>query len=308
MGLEARTEVNGESRRLWAGDLLVKGIQWFIRRQAGLTREEIQVDDHQWVFLRGGRGETILLIHGFGSEKHQWGFLPKAFSPSYELIIPDLPGFGESSRINSAAYDIHSQAERLNRFVDALGLESFHILGISMGGYIAGYYACEHPRKVKSLALMSAAGVRSRVQSAAWKKYTETGEILLLYKTESELDQLLGELFFKPPWIPRFFKRYLAEKGGVHHSFYLKVLRDIEKGGIDLLEGRLSKIDAKCLVIWGADDRIIHVSSVEKLEKQLRTSETVILQECGHVPYFEKREKTVQAYKKFLSSLRDGEI
>ena len=292
--------------KLGTADLLVKAVQWYIRRQAGLTRKEIQVDDHRWVFLQGGKGETILFVHGFGSEKHQWGFFPKAFSSSYELIIPDLPGFGEGTRIDSAVYDIESQVRRLNRFVEVLDLKSFHLLGISMGGYIAGYYACEYPKKVKSLALMSAAGVRSPVESSAWKQYREKGEILLLYQSEPEFDRLLSALFFKPPPVPGFVKRYLAERGRVHFPFYMKVLRDIEKKGVDLLEGRLGNVDAECLIIWGAEDQIIHVSSVEKFEKELKKSKSVILRQCGHVPYFEQRRKTVQAYKGFLASLSHG--
>jgi abhydrolase domain-containing protein 6 len=283
--------------------LIIDGAKWFLRWQAGLTTKEIRADDHRWVYLHGGRGEPILLVHGFGGEKHQWGFLPKALSPSHELIIPDLPGFGESSQIDSAVYDIPSQVNRLNRFVEALGLQSFHLLGISMGGYIAGYYASEYPGKVKSLGLMSAAGVRSRVESTVWKRYREEGRILLLYKTETELEELMSVLFFKPPPVPRPFKRYLAEKGKAHYSFYEKILRDMEKGGDDLLEGRLVRVTARSLVIWGANDQITHVSSVEKFEKELRDCRAVILENCGHVPYFDQGKKTIGVYKDFLASL-----
>jgi abhydrolase domain-containing protein 6 len=283
--------------------LILDGAKWFLRWQAGLTRKAIQVDDHRWVYLHGGRGEPILLVHGFGGEKHQWGFFPKALSSSHELIIPDLPGFGESSQIDSATYDIPNQVHRLNRFVEALGLQSFHLLGVSMGAYISGYYASEYPGKVKSLGLMSAAGVRSSVESTVWKRYREEGRILLIYKTETELEELLSVLFFKPPPMPRPFKRYFAQKGKVHYSFYEKVLRDLGKGGDDLLEGRLARVKARSLIIWGANDEITHVSSVEKIERELRGCTTMILEDCGHVPYFEQEKKTIEAYRDFLSSL-----
>jgi abhydrolase domain-containing protein 6 len=283
--------------------LILDAAKWFLRWQAGLRRELIQVDDHRWVYLHGGRGEPILLVHGFGGEKHQWGFLPKALSSSHELIIPDLPGFGESSQIDSAVYDVPNQVHRLNRFVEALGLQSFHLLGVSMGGYISGYYASEYPGKVKSLGLMSAAGVRSRVESAVWKRYREEGRILLIYKTEAELEELLSVLFFKPPRVPRPFKRYFAQKAEAHYLFYEKILRDMEKGGEDLLEGRLARVKARSLIIWGANDEITHVSSVEKFERELKGCRTAILEECGHVPYFEQEKKTIKIYRDFLSSL-----
>jgi abhydrolase domain-containing protein 6 len=283
--------------------LILDGAKWFLRWQAGLTKKEIQVDDHRWVYLHGGKGEPILLVHGFGGEKDHWGFLPKALSSSHELIIPDLPGFGESSQIDSAVYDIPSQVNRLNRFVEALGLRSFHLLGVSMGGYIAGYYASEYSGKVKSLGLMSAAGVRSRVESTVWKRYREEGRILLVYKTETELEELMSVLFFRPPPVPRPFKRYLAEKGKAHYSFLEKILRDMEKGGDNLLEGRLARVKARSLVIWGANDEITHVSSVEKFENGLMDCRAVILEKCGHVPYFDQEKKTIKIYMDFLSSL-----
>jgi abhydrolase domain-containing protein 6 len=283
--------------------LIIEGAKWLLRWQAGLTRKATQVDDHRWVYLHGGRGDLILLVHGFGGEKHQWGFFPKSLSSSYELIIPDLPGFGESSQIDSAVYDIPSQVQRLNRFVEALGLQSFHLLGVSMGGYICGYFASEYPEKVKSLALISAAGVRSRVESTVRKRYREEGRILLIYRTETELEELLSALFVKPPPMPRPFKRYFAQKGKAHYSFYEKILRDMEKGGEGLLEGRLARVKAKSLIIWGANDQITHVSAVEKFERELKGCRTMVLEDCGHVPYFEQREKTIKVYRDFLSSL-----
>jgi pimeloyl-ACP methyl ester carboxylesterase len=286
--------------------LIIDGAKQLILWQSGLQPKEIQVDDHRWVYLHGGAGEPILLIHGFGAGKDQWGFFLKAFTPSHRLIVPDLPGFGESSRLDSANYDIASQVKRLSRFVEMLGLQSFHLLGISMGGYVAAYYASEHPDRVKSLALMGAAGVRSRVESYAWKRYREEGRIILLYKTVAELEELISALFYEPPLLIPSFKRYFAEKGRLDYRFREKILRDMQKGGMDLLEGRLARVEAKSLIIWGADDQILDVSSVERFQSQLRDSRTVILEKCGHVPYFEREETTIKAYKEFIASIPAG--
>jgi abhydrolase domain-containing protein 6 len=282
--------------------LVIDGAKQLLLWQSGLQKKEIQVDDHRWVYLQGGEGEPVLLVHGFGAGKDQWGFFPKALTPSYRLIVPDLPGFGESTKIDSASYDIASQVERLSRFVESLGLRSFHLLGISMGGYVAAYYASEHPERVRSLALMGAAGVRSRVESYAWKRYREEGRIILLYKTVAELEELVSALFYDPPLLLPSFKRYFAEKGRLNYRFHEKILREMQKGGMDLLEGRLAKVEAKSLIIWGADDQILHVSSVERFQSQLRDSKTLILEECGHVPYFEREETTIKAYLEFLAS------
>jgi pimeloyl-ACP methyl ester carboxylesterase len=73
--------------------------------------------------------------------------------------------------------------------------------------------------------------------------------------------------------------------------------------GLNLLEDRLQRIRAETLIIWGANDRILHVSSVEKFEKGLKNSRTVIIDRCGHVPYFEKPGETKRACGDFLSNL-----
>ena len=278
-------------------DCAKKALRW----QLGLSRHAIQVDDHGWVYLEGGKGETILFVHGFGMEKDGWGLFPKAFSRSHRLILPDLPGFGENSRLESSDYDVPSQVKRLNRFVESLGLDRFHLAGSSMGGYIAGFYASEYPEKVKSLALFNPAGVNSPVPSDLWRRHAERGDIALLYRTKEGFEEILRLLFYRVPPVPGAFKTYFAELGASNFAFYGKVLRDLEQGGMYQLEPRLSRVEARTLVVWGANDCILHVSGAEIFRKGLKNVEVVILDQCGHVPFFEKRAETVKAYRDFLA-------
>jgi abhydrolase domain-containing protein 6 len=281
-------------------DCAKKAMRW----QAGFRRHAIQVDDHLWVYLEGGKGETILFVHGFGMEKDGWGLFPKAFSRSYRLILPDLPGFGENSRLEAANYDVPSQVKRLNRFAESLGLDRFHLSGSSLGGYIAGFYASEYPEKVKSLALFNPAGVNSPVLSDRWRRHAEKGENALLYRTEEGFEEILRLLFYRVPPVPGAFRTYFAELGASNFAFYGKVLLDIEQGGLYQLEPRLSRVEARTLVVWGANDRILHVSGAEIFRKGLRNVKVVILDQCGHVPFFEKRPETVKIYKDFLAAVK----
>ena len=278
-------------------DCAKKALRW----HAGLSRHTIQVDDHRWVYLEGGKGDTILFVHGFGMEKDGWGLFPKAFTGSYRLILPDLPGFGENSRLESAPYDVASQAKRLNRFAESLGLDRFHLAGSSMGGYIAGFYASEYPEKVKSLALFNPAGVNSPVQNDMWRRYAETGEIALVYRTKEGFEDILRLLFYRPPPVPGALKTYFAELGASNYVFYRKVLRDLEQGGRYQLDARLPRVEARTLVVWGANDRILHVSGAESFRKGLKDVKVVILDDCGHAPFFEKRKETIKAYQDFLA-------
>jgi len=288
----------------WYPGFILDGAKKVLRWQAGLTRHSVQVDDHRWVYLEGGTGETILFVHGFGMEKDGWGLFLKAFSKSHRLIVPDLPGFGENSRLESASYDVPSQVKRLNRFVETLGLNRFHLVGSSMGGYIAGYYASEYPEKVTSLALFNPAGVNSPVPSDMWRRYAERGEIALLYKTKEGFEDLLSLLFYRVPPMPGPFKNFFAELGASNYVFYGRVLRDLEQGGKDRLEQRLHRVEARTLVLWGANDRILHVSGADRFREGLKNVKVVILDQCGHVPFFEKRKETTKAYQDFLAGVK----
>jgi pimeloyl-ACP methyl ester carboxylesterase len=287
----------------WFPGLIFESAIHALRWKAGLKRKEVQVDDHHWVYLLGGKGETILFVHGFGSNKDGWLTFLSAFSKNYRVVVPDLPGFGESSKILSANYSVPSQVKRLNRFVDKIGLASFHLVGTSMGGYIAGYYAGEYPEKVKSLTLIDAAGVNSRIPSKLWQRFQESGENLLLYNTIEQFDELLSILFYHPPWVPYPLKKYFVKKRVNEYDFYEKVVKDILEGGLYLLEHCLPKIKAKTLLIWGANDQVTHLSSIEKFESYLKNSQKVIITECGHIPFFEKSKETKRAYRKFLAGL-----
>jgi pimeloyl-ACP methyl ester carboxylesterase len=92
------------------------------------------VGKHTIVYLEGGRGESVLLLHGFGADKDNWNLFSRYLTKRYHVIAPDLPVFGESSKIWSDQYNISAQVERVHDFVKQLGLKSFHLAGNSMGG------------------------------------------------------------------------------------------------------------------------------------------------------------------------------
>lgn len=261
------------------------------------------MDHHRWAYLEGGKGDVILFVHGYGMEKDGWDLFLKHWSGSHRVVAPDLPGFGETTKLDSAVHDVPHQVKRLDRFVNALGIASFHLAGISMGGAIAAYYAGEHPDKVKSLFLMAPAGVPSRVPSAAWREYREKGNIVLLYQDTKGFDRLLDMIFFRKPFVPRPIKKYFAEKGALEYRFREKILRDLEKGGIAVLEDRLVRVKAPVLLIWGENDRILHVSGAEKFKAGLKRCRVTTLRECGHVVFFDQPKATREAYGDFLHAI-----
>ncbi|MFZ5597097.1 MAG: alpha/beta fold hydrolase [Bacillota bacterium] len=268
------------------------------RSYGGLEKKSVQVDNHTVVYLEGGKGETILLLHGFSGEKDNWTRFAKYLTPRYHVVIPDLPGFEESSKIEGASYGWDSQLDRIQRFTEVLGLDSFHIVGNSMGGQLAGKYAVRHPEKVLTLGLFNCGGVNPP-QKSDFIASREKGVNPLLVSQMSDIDQMLKFVFYKPPYIPGFYKKEMAKKFIELQPFYNKIFAEISPG-IGNMQQELNRIQAPTLILWGDKDRVLDPSSVPILESGIKRHETVIIKNCGHLPMLERPKETAQHYLDFL--------
>ncbi len=269
------------------------------RSFAGLHEKQVAVGDQRIRYLEGGNGETVLLVHGFGAEKDNWTRMAKHLTPHYRVIAPDLPGFGESSKDPDASYDILSQVERLDRFVQALGLDSFHLAGNSMGGSIAGQYAARFPDKVKSLALVNTGGVTGCPEKSDFDRMLEKGENPLLADNEEGFETKLEMVFVETPWIPGPVKRHLGRQDVKNRDLLVKIFQQIHTEGESLVP-RLPEIQVRTLILWGDSDRLLHVSCTRVLEQGLPDSSTVVMKSCGHAPMLERPEETAGHYLSFL--------
>ena len=191
------------------------------RRSADLVKKEVLVDNHRIVYLEGGTGETIVLLHGFGGYKDQWTAFAK-YMKGYHLVIPDLPGFGESSQVPTDNYGVESQVGRIDRFVEVLKLDKFHMAGNSMGGAYAATYGARHPGKVLTLALLDTAGVSSPSKSE-FVLQLEKGSNLLLAGNTEDVEKLLALIYAKRPPIPPAFKKILVADWIAHKEFNRKI-------------------------------------------------------------------------------------
>ncbi|GBF49380.1 alpha/beta hydrolase family protein [Leptospira ryugenii] len=260
--------------------------------------------EFKWVYLEGGEGkETILTIHGFGGDKDHWTRFVRTLSDDYRIISPDLPGFGENDRLPNQSYDIKHQVERLHEFVKSLGLKSFHIVGNSMGGAIAGYYAATYPEDVLSLTLINTAGVKSPVPSELANLLQAGKPNPLLVGSVEDFDRLLAFSFVKPPYIPGPLKTYFTNRAIQNRDWNEGIFTQIRKDPF-LLESVLNKIKAPTCIIWGKEDRIIHVSSTEVLVKKIKSKQQlIILPEMGHAPMIESPREVAEHWLKWQSNI-----
>jgi len=277
------------------------------RHSAGLAKKEIQVDDHKVVYLEGGKGQTILLIHGYAANKDSWILLAKYLTNDYHVVIPDIPGFGESSQIQNESYAAENQLKRIDRFMEALKLEKFHVAGNSMGGMLAAMYGAKYPRKVLTLALLAPSGVGSPNPSELAILLQKGTNPLLTGNTE-DFDRLIKLCFAEPPFIPSQFKKVLAADAVAHRDFNKKIWDDMvgnltketSSSRENFLIPYLPQIQVPVLIIWGDADKILDVGGVSVLEKNLKNYKTVIMKDTGHASMLEKPQETASYYVSYL--------
>lgn len=269
----------------------------------GMTSKTIAVGAHVVSYYEGGTGETLLLLHGMSANKHMWMPLLPALMRKYRVIGVDLPGFGDSSRIEGDVYTIAAQSVRLKKIVDALGLRGFHIAGSSMGGAIAVKYAADYPDNIKSLALFATAGVYSTAPSMYLQLLLQ-GRNALIIKKKEDMNFLMDMLFKNPPWIAKVLNIPMiigsqALKDGAFHEEIMKQIFEEQLS----IEDDLERIKVKTFILWGKEDLIMDPSIVPVLSRRLADSQVVILDNCGHLPMIERPGETARLYSDFLQAV-----
>jgi len=267
------------------------------RAKAKLEEKTAHIDGHDVVYLDGGSGEPLILLHGFGANKDNWSQIAPLLTPHFRLIIPDLPGFGDSSRNSDARYGADEQLERLNSFIAELGLGAVHLGGNSMGGYLAGLYAARYPAKVKSQWLLAPAGVHA-AEPSEYFQCIERGENPLLVDNTADFMRLVDMCFTKMPYVPKAFQRCLCERNIAERGFNEKIFRDVFTEPL-VLEKELEGSTVKTQILWGDGDRILHPSGAGILGDTISGAQTIVMERMGHCPMLERPRETAALYLKF---------
>ncbi|GAM24782.1 hypothetical protein SAMD00019534_079570 [Acytostelium subglobosum LB1] len=127
----------------------------------------VKVGEYQINTIKAGKGEPLLLIHGYGAGVGFWCANIDFLAQHYTVYAIDLLGFGRSSRPDVSDLKTSEEAENLwitsiHGWSEQVGLEKFNLLGHSLGGYISTCFTLRHPEKVKSLVLADAWGFAER--------------------------------------------------------------------------------------------------------------------------------------------------
>lgn len=279
------------------------------RKIVGLEKKTITVDGIAWTYLEGGRpgAETVVLVHGFGADKDNWLQWAWYLRKDVHLICPDLPGFGESARDPASDYSTSTQADRLHRLLEILGVEQCHLAGNSMGGMIAIRYALQYQASLSTMTLIDPAGISSSRKNA-FELGVERGERQLVIRRPEDFDQLLKLVMHKPPPAPPRFKQVLFERAKEREEHLESIFDGLTVERHSPLDDQLSRIDTPTLIIWGRQDQILDVSSSDALSAGLPNNRCEVMDETGHVPMMERPKDSAQMQLDFMSDAKAGRL
>lgn len=246
-------------------------------------------------YRRAGAGPVLLLVHGYLGGAAQWQQEFDNLSDRFDVIAPDLPGFGDAAA--APCIDrIEGFAAHLAGLMDELEIDRFHLLGHSMGGMIAQDFAARYAARIEKLILYGTGPLglmpdRFETLEMSRRRLAEDGVARTIRR--------IGSTWFREGDAAQGFQ-VVADVGA-------KASQNSAQAGLDAMshwDGRaaLSKLDMPSLVIWGDGDQSYRWSQVEALWRGLPDSQLAVIPGTAHAVHLEKSGLFQAIVKDFLSA------
>ncbi|XP_071737073.1 uncharacterized protein [Rutidosis leptorrhynchoides] len=283
----------------------------FLRRSvtsSGLSSQFIDVDSYTTIHFWGPKPSSspanspsansdhrkppLLLIHGFGPHGvWQWRQQVSFLAPHFDLYIPDLVFFGESTTKSSERSEIF-QANAIAKLMEKLGVNKYTVVGTSYGGFVAYRLAEMWPERVEKVVIASS-GLNMRPsdnEELLKRANVEKIEELMLPVTAGQLRTLmrLAAVNISRVYVPDF----------VLNDFIDKLYAENRKEKLELLKGlalgqhdkpKISPLQQEVLIIWGDQDNIFLLDMAKELKEMLGNNASLeVMKNASHIPQIEQ--------------------
>lgn len=245
-----------------------------------------------------GSGRTIVLLHGFPENLHIWDEFAASLSKIFRVISIDIPGFGKSECIGYV-HTMELMAQAVREVMRRLKLRKYVIAGHSMGGYVALAFAELYPQNLAGLCLFHS----TAYPDTEAKKAERTRSITTVKK--------------HPTQYLKAFARNLFANAADSHAKKLNVIisSSRQRGIIAAIEGMkirpgreiILKFAAfPVLFIWGKKDKLLNFEEMLPQAEAPRYKEILLLENAGHMGFYEAREETLIALSRFANKCYKG--
>jgi pimeloyl-ACP methyl ester carboxylesterase len=238
----------------------------------------VELDGCRTHLRRAGKGEPLLFLHGASGAPVIMPFMEK-LAQRFDVLVPQHPGWGRSDE-PAWLENIHDLAYFYLDFLKHLDLRNVTVVGSSMGGWIAMEMAVRDTARMKSLVLVSPAGVAAPGVQPADIFLMAPEELIRNLFVDEKLVQarLSAPVDVDESLKNRHTTARLAWEPRLHDPFLPKWLH---------------RIDVPVKIIWGKQDRILPVGILGELKRLMPGAKTLVLENCGHLPHAEKVDEFV---------------
>ena len=240
-----------------------------------------------------GNGAPLVLVHGFLGSSDMWRPQINFFKDNFRVIAPALPGFGNSSAINSCN-SIECMAKAILNLLEKKEIKNYYLLGHSMGGMIVQEMAKIAGEKILKLICYGTGplgGIPGRFETI-----DQSREKLKINGLEDTAYRIAKTWFIEEEKAKHF---YLCEEAGKQTSI------EAADNGLVAMKNwsgieNLKNIKNETLIIWGDQDRAYNFNQVETLNDNIPNSDLKIIKDCSHNVHLEKPNEFNKAVEEFL--------
>ncbi|WAH35698.1 alpha/beta fold hydrolase [Alicyclobacillus dauci] len=244
-----------------------------------LVQRQVTLSHGTTNYWECGTGEPVILLHGVGfwTGGDYWAQNMEALGESYHVYAPDFVGWGTGDRLD-VEYSFAYLVDFVREFQDTLGISSAHIIGHSMGGWVASLFGYESPNRVRTLTLVASGGMSTRTLSTMTTFEAPAYEDIMrhaLATIEGAQESTVTDA------VDRWYQR--TKHPGALDS-YRKILshmnNPVHRARYNLLR-RLPQVKLRTLIVWGSEDNVNPLNMGEQMHELIDGSEFVVLP-CGH--------------------------
>ncbi|CAB3782119.1 2-succinyl-6-hydroxy-2, 4-cyclohexadiene-1-carboxylate synthase [Paraburkholderia ultramafica] len=280
-----------------------------LRRRYTLSGSKfVQIMGADVHYIDEGRGDTIVMIHGFASSLHTWNRVADELERGHRVIRLDLPPFGVTGPLRSSSGAIETMnlpTYRLfiDTFMQALGISRATVIGNSLGGLIAWDYAVRHREAVERLVLIDSAGFPMKLPIYIGlfnSALVRISSPCLL--PEAIVKSAVRNVYGDPRKIDAATLRRYVEffHGEGTRAAIGKMVPALDFSAVDT--GVLKKLEVPALVLWGAKDRWIPSAHAAEFASRIAGAKSLIYAGLGHIPMEEAPERVLADLRAFLGT------